>query len=427
MPSKDAIYDAKPKVAEAVQPATTPSNFTYGQNTAPKYVAPTLAELERIGSDAVTEAQAGTAEAERLAAEGDRLVAEAKKAAEDAAKEKFEPVGKLLRYDTGKTPGWRIPVYANGVGGEFMGDEAPNPVNPGSSGFKDSGVITLAADTFANTLALLMGENEAGQPWVEELRQLTQGFINTGSDVAEATNLALREAKEKGVASKFVKRFEAIFKLQDRLNKGETVQVPSIADYVQSEQQLGDVFRSVGLGDLATQEIASKILGDANKSVAEATSLIKDVFATIDNAPAALKADLQTLAPGVDRTSIAKALLLGKEGSDALMKQVSSISQVSAAKSQGITIDSAMGADLAAGGADYSSSLGKFSTVKNLERGQALGRMSNINFTQQDAIASTFQSNAAADEKIRRIEEEEQNRFRTRSGYLPSQNRSQDF
>ena len=42
----------------------------------------------------------------------------------------------------------------------------------------------------------------------------------------------------------------------------------------------------------------------------------------------------------------------------------------------------------------------------------------------QDAIASTFQSSAAADEKIRRIDEEERNRFAARSGYLPSRDRA---
>lgn len=338
--------------------------------------------------------------------------------------EKYPKAGTLLRYKPGKNPGSRIPVYADGKGGEFDGEETNNPVNPGSTGFTDTGVITLAANTFANTIGLLMGELEASQPWVEELRGLAQGFINTGSTVDEAINLALRDAKAQGKASKFVNRFSAIFKLQDRLNAGEAVQVPSIADYVKSEQALGDVFRAVNLGELATQEVAAKILGDANKSVAEVTSIIQDVFGAIDNAPAALKADLATYFPGADRTSIAKALLLGKEGADELTKKVASISQLSAAKSQGVGIDLATGADLAAGGATYGTSLGKFATVKQLERGQDLGRMSNIDFTQNEAIASTFSSSAAADEKIRRINEEEANRFAARSGRLASQNRA---
>lgn len=413
--------------AKAQAPVTMPPNFTYGQNTAPAYVAPTLADLEKQSSEATAAIAAAGKEAEAAGKAGDTAVEEAKKLAEEAAKvpaNTFPKVGTLLRYEAGSEVGTRIPVYADGVGGEFMGEPSPNPVVPGSTGFEKGTNVTLARNTFANTIALVFGETEATQPWVNEVYDLMQGYLNTGSTVEEAQNLALREAKAKGVASKFVQRFSAVFKLQDRLNAGETVQVPSISDYIKSEQQLGDVFRSVGLADLATQEISSKILGDANKSVSEATALIRDVFNAIDNAPEALKQDLQVLAPGVDRTSIAKALLLGKQGADALMKQVNTISQVSAAKSQGVTISSAVGADLAAGGAQYDTSLGKFATVKQLERGQQLGRMSNIDFTQQEAIASAFGSSAAADEKIRKIYEEEKNRFAGQSGRLESQKRA---
>lgn len=339
---------------------------------------------------------------------------------------KFPKAGTILRYKPGTKSGYRIPVYADGVGGEFDGEESINPVEPGASGFTTGGpIVTLARNTFANTMALLVGELEASQPWVNELYDLMQGYLNTGSTVEEAQNLALREARNKGTAGKFVQRFSAIFKLQDRLNAGETVQVPSIADYVKSEQKLGDVLRAVGLGELATQETAAKILGDANKSVSEATAIISDVFGAIDNAPEALKNDLKTYFPGADRTSIAKALLLGKEGALELTKKVKSVEQLSAAKSQGVTIDLATGASLAAGGADYTTSLGKFETVKQLERGQALGRMSNIDFTQQEAIASAFTSNAAANEKIRKIGEEEINRYRGSSGKLASRSRAQ--
>ena len=306
-------------------------------------------------------------------------------------------------------------------------DPEDTPFIPGSTGFTQGNERTLARNTFINTLALVMGEFEASQPWVNELYDLMQGFINTGSTVEEAQNLALREAKTLGKASKFVQRFDPIFKLQARLNAGEAVQVPTIADYVKSEQKLGDVFRAVGLGELATQEMAAKILGDANKSVSEATAIISDVFGAIDNAPEVLKRDLTTYFPGADRTSIAKALLTGKEGALELTKKVKSVEQLSAAKTQGIAISLAQGADLAAGGADYGSSLGKFQTVKQLERGQSLGRMSGIDFTQQEAIDSAFNSNAAANEKIRQIGEGEFNRFRGSAGRLASRSRAQNL
>ena len=310
---------------------------------------------------------------------------------------------------------------------KFEEDPEDTPFIPGSTGFTQGNERTLARNTFINTLALVMGEFEASQPWVNELYDLMQGFINTGSTVEEAQNLALREAKTLGKASKFVQRFDPIFKLQARLNAGEAVQVPTIADYVKSEQKLGDVFRAVGLGELATQEMAAKILGDANKSVSEATAIISDVFGAIDNAPEVLKRDLTTYFPGADRTSIAKALLTGKEGALELTKKVKSVEQLSAAKTQGIAISLAQGADLAAGGADYGSSLGKFQTVKQLERGQSLGRMSGIDFTQQEAIDSAFNSNAAANEKIRQIGEGEFNRFRGSAGRLASRSRAQNL
>lgn len=446
MASKDAMYDAK--VAAAAKAAATPKSGVI-PGFKPSVSMPTAAkrpgEPGFVGPVASkpTTPSASVASVGPLGGLAAGVVAGVKYSpapATPAETDKgapvppvvvdngFDPVGKLLRYEAGKTTGYRVAVYADGKGGEFKGEETLNPVEPGSTGFETGGPkVTLARNTFANTMALLIGETEASQPWVDEMYDLTQGYINTGSDIEEAQNLALREARNKGTASKFVQRFAPIFKLQDRLNAGETVQVPSIADYVKAEQELGDVLRGVGLGDLATQEFAAKVFGDANKSVSEASLLISNVFNAIDNAPKALKEDLQILAPGVDRTSIARALLLGKEGAAALAKQIDTIGQVSAAKSQGVTIDMGTGADLAAGGATYGTSLERFATVKNLERGQQLGRMSNINFTQEDAIASTFQSSAAADEKIRKIKEEEQNRFRARSGYLPSQNRSRDF
>ena len=365
--------------------------------------------LIKKAQDQIKKTQARIAEIEKNDAVVKATAAEMKKEEEAAAKESAAAI------DAIKNP--KPPVVVD-----------PFNVDAGSTGFTDTNkTVTLARNTFANTLALLMGESEASQPWVNELYDLMQGFLNTGSTIEEAQNLALREAKKLGKASKFVQRFDPIFKLQDRLNAGEAVYVPTIAEYVQSEQQLGDVFRAVGLGELATQEIAGKILGEANKSVAEATSLISDVFGSIDNAPEALKNDLKTYFPGADRTSVAKAILLGKEGALELTKKVKSIEQLSAAKSQGIAIDLATGADLAAGGADYGTSLGKFATVKQLQRGQELGRMSNIDFTQQEAISSTFNANDAANQKIRKIAEEEQNRFAAKSGRLASQNRSRDF
>jgi len=380
---------AADKAAAANKPTNTPPKVT----TKPKDIPAKIAELEKLKT-----------KIQKKVDVNDEV--------DNTPTERVE-TGRTPVYDSkGKIIGYNV-TYGDGSS-EFI----QNP------GYKEEETKTLARDTFMNTLALIMGGAEASQPWVNELYDLMQGFVNTGSTVEEAQNLALREAKKQGKDSKFVQRFDAIFKLQDRLNAGEAVQVPSIADYVRSEQQLGDVFRAVGLGELATQEVAGKILGDANKSVAEATSLISDVFGAIDNAPDVLKNDLKTYFPGADRTSIAKAILLGKEGAVELTKKVKGIEQLSAAKSQGVTIDLATGTNLALGGADYGTSLDRFGTVKRLERGQMLGKMSGIDLTQQEAINATFSQDVKAQDKINKIAEEEMNRFSGRSGRLASQNRS---
>jgi hypothetical protein len=284
---------------------------------------------------------------------------------------------------------------------------------------------TLALETFRNTLALFFGKDEVQMPWVSALFGVTSRYYNTGSTIDEAINLSVQDARNNPELKTFADRFKGIYSLQDRLAKGEAISVPTVAEYFKSESDMGDVLRQAGMGDLATQDFLGGVLG-LGKSVLEVTNLINDTFDTIDNAPAALKADLQSfLQLGISRTDIAKALLTGAEGAKALNKKIEAISTLSAAKSQNVTIDMATAADIAARGYDYNKSLAGFADVKRLERGQMLGKMSGIDFTQKDAIAAQFESNYAAQDKIAKIGEEEVNRFSGRSGRLNSQNRAQ--
>jgi len=322
---------------------------------------------------------------------------------------------------------WKMPAKPAGEGNwvfDANNGWVDTTVNPGSSGFRADGTKTLALDTFKNTLALLFGAKEASQPWVTALYTSASKFYNTGSTVDEAINLSLQDVRYNKDLKPFTDRFNGIYALTDRLAKGEAINVPTVAEYFKSESAMGDVLRSAGMGELATQDFLGGIIG-LGKSVLEVTNLITDTFDRIDNAPSALKKDLQAAFPGADRTSIAKAMLLGDKGAAELTKKVKAISVQSAAKTQGVLIDNLTSEDIAGQGYDYNKSLTNFATVKQLERGQTLGRMSNIDLTQQEAIASAFGSNAAADEKIRRIAEEEANRFAARSGKLASRSRAQ--
>jgi hypothetical protein len=298
-------------------------------------------------------------------------------------------------------------------------------INAGSTRMALGSDRTLAKDTFKNTLALFFGATEMSQPWVDSLYGYVSNFYNSGSTIDESLNLALQDARNKPEMKPFTDRFAGVFALQDKLVKGEAVTVPTIAEFFHTESMMGDVLRQAGMGELANQKFLGDIIGQG-KSVLEVTNLIDQTFSAIDNAPTALKNDLQTfLNLGVSRTDIAKALLTGKDGAQALNKKITEISALSAAKTQGVNVDMGTAADIAAMGYDYNKSLIGFGNVKRLERATALGKMSGIDFTQQEAIASEFQNNVAAQDKIAKIGETEVGRFSGRSGRLNSQSRAQ--
>jgi hypothetical protein len=298
-------------------------------------------------------------------------------------------------------------------------------VNPGATGMETGSDRTLALDTFKNTLALFFGAKEMSQPWANALFKVVSSYYKSGSTIDESLNLALQDARNKPELEPFTKRFAGVFALQDRLAKGEAIDVPTIAEFFKSESTLGDKLREVGLGDLATQELLGEVLG-TGKSVAAVLNLVNDVFMTIDNAPDALKKDLQVVAPGIDRTSIAKALLLGKRGADDLQKQIREVSVLSAAKSQGITIENTLAADIAARGFDYGTSLTNFGTVAKgavplqklteISTGQAVKPTT----AQESLIKSTFQQNVQEQERIRLEAEKEAARFSGASGTFGS-------
>ena len=245
---------------------------------------------------------------------------------------------------------YKMPVKPEGAGNWTWDNVAGwtnTNVTPGPTGMEAGSDRTLSVDTFKNTLALFFGASEMSQPWANALFKVVSGYYKSGSTIDESLNLALQEARNNPVLEPFTKRFAGVFALQDRRAKGEALDVPTIAEFFKSQVTLGDRLRDVGLGDLATNEILGEVLG-TGKSVASVLSLVNDVFMTIDNAPEQLKKDLQAVAPGIDRTSIAKALLLGQRGAEALQKQIKEVSVLSAAKSQGIGIENTLAADIAA-------------------------------------------------------------------------------
>ena len=286
-------------------------------------------------------------------------------------------------------------------------------------------VRTMAVDTFKQTLALFFGAEEMTQPWVNALYNVTSKYYKTGSTIDESLNLALQDVRNNPELATFTKRFKGLYDLQDRLAKGEVVEVPTIAGFFKSQVALGDVVTRAGLPDLNNREILGDILG-TGKSVSETTALINNVFAAIDNAPQALKEDLQRVAPGADRTAIARALLMGKQGAAALTKQIAATTVFSAARSQGLAVDMGTAADYAARGFDYGTSLTGFGTVARgrepFERLTEIstGKAVTPEQAQTTLQQSVFENSVEAQEKIRLEAEREAARYGGRAGTIGS-------
>ena len=276
---------------------------------------------------------------------------------------------------------------------------------------------TLALDTFKATLGLLFGKDEVGKAYVAKLYSLVSGFYKTGSEVDEAINLALYQAESENAIPEFTSRFKGIFALRDAKQKGAAISVPTIAEFFATEAKMGEVLTGAGLGDLATESFLGDVIG-RQKSVNEVASLISDVFNTIDYAPKELKATLSTYFPGVDRVSIARAILTGPEGAQALSQKIKGVSVLSAGQQYGIPVDLATATDIANRGFDYNSALAGFGQVSSLGRAGELARMSGGDFTQAQAQSAVFYKDSANLAQLSKIKETEENRFASEVGNM---------
>jgi hypothetical protein len=299
----------------------------------------------------------------------------------------------------------------------------PPPPSGGGGGSNLPGVTgpTLAQDTFINTLALVMGKDEAAKPYVAELYRLVSGFYKTGSSIPDAINLALYQAKTNNAIPEFTNRFSGIFKLQERRAKGEAIDVPTIAEYIKSQEALGEILRQSGLGDLANETFLNVVMG-TGKSVNESTAIITDVFDLIDNAPKEQKAQIAKSMPSATRADLARALLTGTEGVKELERTVKKAGIVAAGTMQGLNISDTMASDLLSKNQTFATAGTQFARVAQiLPEAQKLmsiesGLAPEKAYSIEQAVSATFDQNAAELQKLADLAERERARMSGRSG-----------
>jgi hypothetical protein len=280
----------------------------------------------------------------------------------------------------------------------------------------------LARDFFINTLALLMGSrDEASKPYISELYRLVSGFYKDGASIQDSINLALYKAQEEKSIPEFTNRFSGIFALQERRLKGEAIDVPTIAEYIKSQQRLGDILRQSALGDLANETFLNTVMA-TGKSVDESVEIITDVFDLIDNAPAPVKQQISKTFPTVTRAQLAQALLTGTEGVKQLERTVKKAGVIAAGGMQGINVSEALASDLVSKGQTFQTAGSQFAKVAQiLPEAQRLtsfetGITPTEAYTTEQAVSATFDQNAIELQRLADLAEREGARFARRPG-----------
>lgn len=321
---------------------------------------------------------------------------------------------------------WVMPAYPKD-GVKYTWDDAAGWVDvsvvPGPTGTSTTETRNLASNTFKNTLSLMFGPNEANQPWMDELYKVVSSYYKTGSTVEEAIDLSLRDVRNNPNMTKFTQRFKAIFALEDMVRAGRPVYVPSVSEYVKTEEKLGDVLTRAGLQDMATSAELSDILA-TGKSVTEVTSIIQDAFNAIDTAPEAWKKQLSGTFPTATRTGLAKALLFGEKGSQKLMQEIGTAGVQAAAATQGLTVTGERATDLFAQGYTFQTSMPKFGQVASImgpaSKLSAISGRPADTITQAGVESAVFGQNAAQLKTLEDLAKEEESRFGGRTGNIGS-------
>jgi hypothetical protein len=283
----------------------------------------------------------------------------------------------------------------------------------------------LARDFFINTLSLLMGKEEASKPYVSELYRLVSGFYKDGATIQDAINLSLYQAQQEKSIPEFTNRFSGIFKLQERRAKGEAIDVPTIAEYIKSQQRLGDILRRSALGDLANETFLNTVMA-TGKSVDESVEIITDVFDLIDNAPAPVKQQIAKTLPTATRAQLAQALLTGPEGVKQLERTVKKAGVIAAGGMQGIEVSEALASDLVSKGQTFQTAGPQFGRLAQiLPEAQRLtsfetGITPTQAYTTEQAVSATFDQNAIELQRLADLAEREGARFSRRSGVAGS-------
>lgn len=299
-----------------------------------------------------------------------------------------------------------------------------------SAGLPGTGVTgpTLAKDVFKTTLGLFFGTEEMAKPWVDQLYTSMSKFYKTGATIDESYNLALQDVRNNPEMADFTKRFKGIYDLQDLRQAGKPVTVPTVAEYVATQSKMADVLRASNLGELATEEFLTGIIGKAIPASVFAER-VTQIFDRIDFAPNEVKETIKTYYPNLTRTQIAKAIIGGEKSSKDLARELAGYEVLTAAQQQGLGAQTLPGGvtveratELGAMGETYQSALGKFGRVAQaLPTATKLAGISGTEpLSQADLENIVFRNSVRETQALEALTKEEEARFAGKAGTIGS-------
>ena len=336
----------------------------------------------------------------------------------------FEPPAEVVPAPTTTTP--RAPQGIAGQdvtidsSGQVVMTPAATPVSTGP---------TLARDVFVRTLGQFFPEKDMAAGWMDALYDVVSGLYKTGVPVEQSLNLALREARTNPKLKPFADRFKGIAAIEDLKAAGKPVIVPTIAEYVRSEASVADLMTQAGLGDLATTDEIAGLLGKG-QSVSTIGSKINNVFNRIDLAPQGIKDTLGRYFPTVDRTRLARTLLLGERGVRELTDELAGLEVLAAAEQQGVGalgrtpvaggVTQQRAQELARAGVTYATAMPGFAKVRQATPVEAkLAGISGVQSIGQAGVEQAQLLGRAQElEQMENLSEQEIARFRGRSGAM---------
>jgi hypothetical protein len=326
--------------------------------------------------------------------------AAAKKVEDSTAKPK---AGTIIKYKSGTKTGYRIPVYADGAGGEFDGEESPDPAysvgddgDDGDGGDGGDPILDIAKRESQSAYDLLY--LEFAQYGMGSLVEPLKEFIQQGLNKAEFT-LRLRDTEQ------YRKRFAANAK---RVANGYTAL--NEASYIGLEDQYQNVMRNYGLpesyykrGDLGRQEGFEKLIGFDVDSVELEDRILTAQDRVLKSNPEVLDS-LKKFYPEINNGDILAYVLDPVNGKDVIKRKVTAAEIGSGAMQAKLNITGQRAEELGAAGVNKSTAQEGFNVIGGgLERGSQLASIYGENpYTQTTAETEVFKLQGSTEARKQR-------------------------